>query len=1062
MPVCGSCGRDNPESALFCMSCASPLKAVPSLGMARKTVSIVFCDVVGSTPMGDELDPETVRRVMTRFFEEMRRVLERHGGTVEKYIGDAVMAIFGIPRLHEDDALRATRAAADMRSALTSLNDDLERTAGVSITTRTGVSTGEVFVSGSPSGPAVVGGAVNLAARLQQAAAPGEILLGRDTYELVRDSVSVDEGSSLVLKGKRLPVTAYRLIDITSFGERPKRADPPLVGRADEISRMREAFDLAVAQRTCRLLTVTGTAGAGKSRLASEFVTGIEGEAVTIEGRCLPYGDGITFWPVAEAVRQLAGIDLDDPLEIARSKLEALLRGVEESGLLFDRVAAATGLADATVGMQETFWAIRRLLEQVAREHPLVVIFDDLQWAEPALLDLLEYLLRSCRDAPILALCLARSDLLEERSGWAAHLPNATILQLQPLATEEIGMLIDELLQGDDLSGGLRERISEVGSGNPLFVVEMFKMLRDDGLLDAQGTDGRRSSKEVALATVPPTIQALVGARLDRLTMEERAVIHGGAVIGKIFSWAAVVDLVPDELRSRVGPILQSLVRRELIAPDHSASFGEDAFGFHHLLIQEGAYHQAPKELRADLHVRFAVWLERTTGDRMGENEEILAYHLEQAARYRMELGHPHDDTDALIGRASAALASVGRRALARGDIPAAATLLGRGYDLLPLDDPRRLALVPEFGQALMETGEIARAESMLSDAVDRARASGDRGLEAHVQIVSLLLKESTDPEHRSEEALETLGSVIPVLEELGDDLGLARAYRLLGDVHFTRSSYAKADSALEQAIEHARKAGAEYEEAESLRMYAGTGLFGPASVTDVMSRCEKIIEVAKGNPTAEAGAIRSMAALNAMQGRIDEGRRLVRRSLEILEDHGLRMRASFASEAAGFIETLAGEPAAAERALRAGYDEVGRLGDLGYQSTAAALLAHAICAQGRLEEAEDFCRIAEEIGADDDLATQVLWRSAKAKVLAARGEHAEAATLARAAVELAEETDDTNMCADSLMDLAAVLSAVGESAERMDALRRARELYAQKGNVVSAGVAEQLERASR
>ncbi|HEV2951920.1 MAG TPA: adenylate/guanylate cyclase domain-containing protein, partial [Actinomycetota bacterium] len=470
--------------------------------MARKTVSIVFCDVVGSTPMGDELDPETVRRVMTRFFEEMRRVLERHGGTVEKYIGDAVMAVFGIPRMHEDDALRATRAAADMRSALTSLNDDLERTAGVSITTRTGVSTGEVFVSGSASGPAVVGGTVNMAARLQQAAAPGEILLGRDTYELVRESVSVDEGSSLVLKGKRLPVTAYRLIDITSFGERPKRADPPLVGRIDEISRIREAFDLAVTQRACRLLTVMGTAGAGKSRLASEFVSGVEQEAVTIGGRCLPYGDGITFWPVAEAVRQLAGIELDDPLEIARSKLEGLLRGAEESGLLFDRVAAATGLADATVGMQETFWAIRRLLEKVARERPLVVIFDDLQWAEPALLDLLEYLLRSSRGAPILFLCLARSDLLEERSGWAAHLTNASILHLPPLAADEIGGLIDELLQGDDLSGGLRERISEVGSGNPLFVVEMFKMLRDDGLLDAQGADGRRSSKEVALATV--------------------------------------------------------------------------------------------------------------------------------------------------------------------------------------------------------------------------------------------------------------------------------------------------------------------------------------------------------------------------------------------------------------------------------------------------------------------------------------------------------------------------------------------------------------------------------
>ncbi len=390
------------------MSCASPLTSVLSIGMARKTVSVVFCDVVGSTPMGDELDPETVRRVMTRFFEEMRRVLERHGGTVEKYVGDAVMAVFGIPRLHEDDALRAARAAADMRSALTSLNDDLERTAGVSITTRTGVNTGEVSVSGSGGGPTVVGDAVNVAARLQQAAAPGEILLGRDTYQLIRDSVSVDEASSLVLKGKRLPVTAYRLIGITSFGERPKRADPALVGRSDELSRMRAAFDLAAAQRACRLLTVMGTAGAGKSRLASEFVAGIEQEAVAVWGRCLPYGEGITFWPVAEAVRQLAGIDVDDPLDIARTKLEALLRGAEESGLLFDRVAAATGLADVTVGMQETFWAIRRLLEQVARQRPLVVILDDLQWADPASLVVVHRLTPHVRDLPLLLLCSAR------------------------------------------------------------------------------------------------------------------------------------------------------------------------------------------------------------------------------------------------------------------------------------------------------------------------------------------------------------------------------------------------------------------------------------------------------------------------------------------------------------------------------------------------------------------------------------------------------------------------------------------------------------------------------
>ena len=543
------------------MSCASPLTAAPALGMARKTVSIVFCDVVGSTPMGDELDPETVRRVMTRFFDEMRSVLERHGGTVEKYIGDAVMAVFGIPRLHEDDALRR-RAAADMRCI-----DLTQRRPGAHGRRlhhhanrrehRRGLRLWFPFGPGrrrrrrEPGCPTAAG------------SSPREILLGRETYELVRDSVSVDEGSRWSSKGSACR-SPYRLIDITAFGERPNRANPPWW-----VALMRS--DGCAKRSTSRSRSEPAPHGHGNSRGGQ--VTARErirhrhrGRSGHDRGRCLPYGDGITFWPIAEAVRELAGIDLDDPLEIARSKLEALLRGAEDSGLLFDRVAAAIGLADTTVGMQETFWAIRRLLEQVARERPLVVTLDDLQWAEPALLDprVPPALLPG---RPDLVLCLARSDLLEERSGWATRLPNATILHLQPLAAEEIGMLIDELFEGGDLSAALRGRISDVGSGNPLFVVEMFKMLRDDGVLEAQGADAGGSTREAALATVPPTINALVGARLDRLTAEERAAIHGGAVIGKIFSWAAVVDLVPDELRSRVGPILQSLVRRELITP---------------------------------------------------------------------------------------------------------------------------------------------------------------------------------------------------------------------------------------------------------------------------------------------------------------------------------------------------------------------------------------------------------------------------------------------------------------------------------------------------------------
>jgi class 3 adenylate cyclase/tetratricopeptide (TPR) repeat protein len=1039
------------------MSCAAPLAEAHDFGPARKTVTIVFCDVVGSTPIGDDRDPEAVRRVMTRFFEEMRVVLERHGGTVEKYIGDAVMAVFGVPTLHEDDALRAVRAAADMRSALMPMNADFERTAGVSIITRTGVNTGEVSVSGSAVGPAVMGDAVNVAARLQQAATPGDILLGHDTYQLVRDFVAVDDAASLVLKGKRVPVTAYRLLELThGIAELPRRAESRLVGRTAELGTIRQAFEQSIRERSCLLMTVVGAAGAGKSRLAREAVKSIGNAAVAVAGRCLPYGEGITFWPMADVVRQLAGIEVDDPLQTARSKLDALLISAEDSVLLADRVAAATGLADVAAGMQETFWAIRRLLEWVGRDRPLVVIFDDLQWAEPAFLDLLDYVQRSCRDAPILVLCLARNDLLEVRPDWAAERPNA-MLHLSPLADEEMSSLIDDLLQGQDLHAVVRDRITEVCGGNPLFVEEMLQMLRDDQQLEETLAPGTTSSPEVARLAVPPTIYALVGARLDRLPVEERAVIRAAAVIGKLFWWGAVLDLVPADIRQDVGPILQRLVRRELIAPDRSALVGEDAFKFHHLLIQEAAYRETPKEVRADLHARFATWLEQTAGDRIGESEEILAYHQEQAARYLIELGRSDVETESQIDRASKSLASVGRRAfLARGDMSAAANLLGRAHDILPVGDQRRLAIVPELAQALMETGEMSRAEELLTDAVARATSSGDRGLEAHVRIVLLLLKLSTDPEHRLEEALQVLEGAIPVLEEMKDDLGLARAYRLRGDVHWTRSVYAEADRAFEQAMVHASRAGANWEEAECLRLYAGSGLYGPAPVAEVMTRCDRIIELAKGNPTAEAGAIRSLGVLNAMQGRIDEGRELVRESARILEDLGQKMRAAFVSEAAAFIEMLAGDHAAAERVLRVGYEEISEL-DVGYQSTAAALVAHPICAQGRLDEAEEFCRIAKEIGAEDDLATQVLWRSAKAKVLAARGELGPAAELARDAVAIAERTDDINMHADALMDLGTVLSAAGASAERDEAVRRAQELYVRKGNVVSASLAERL-----
>jgi len=1040
------------------MTCAEPLAGATRPGDTRKTVTVVFCDVVGSTPMAEELDPEAVRRVMTQFFEMMRAVLERHGGTVEKYIGDAVMAVFGVPTSHEDDALRAVRAVVDMREALGTLNDELQRTVGVSITTRTGVNTGEASVGDVGAGPAVLGDMVNVAARLQQAAAPGQILLGRDTFALVRGSVAVDGAGSLVLKGKRLPVTAYRLIELTrSITDAVPRPAPALVGRAGELRLLQEAFEQARDERSCRLLTVVGSAGSGKSRLASEFTRGLAGDAVVVVGRCLPYGEGITFWPVAEVVKQLASIDNDDDADAVRAKLTGLLRGADDAALLFTRVAAATGLADVTAGMQETFWSIRRLLEWVGRDRPVVVVFDDLQWAEPTFLDLLDYLVRSCRDVAILLLCLARIDLLEERPAWASQSPSATTLHLGPLAETETAELIRELLEGAELGIEMRGRIGEVAGGNPLFIEEMLQMLRDDGLLERGDPGSAPSAVEAPTLAVPPTIHALVGARLDRLDPQERSVIRAASVIGKQFWWGAVLELMPEDLRPNVGAVLQSLVRRELIAPDRSAFVGEDAFRFHHLLIQESVYRETPKDVRADLHRRFATWLERTTGDRMGEYEEILAYHLERAARYLTELGRLGEETDKLIDAASRTLGSAGRRAIAHGDVSAAANLLGRAHDVLAEGDLRRLELMPELGLALTETGDLGRADELLDAAIAWAMEVGNRGLESNARVVRVLLQESIDPEHRSEEAAGVLDRAIPVLEELEDDLGLARAWRLLADVHWTLGAYAEADRALERALVHARKAGAVWEEAESLRQYAGSGLYGPATVPEVVARCERIIAESKGSRMAESGALRSLGALRAMEGRFDEGRELVRRSEAILEDLGLKLRAAFTSEAAGFIEQLAGDHASAERVLREGYERLEELGERGFLSTVAAALAHPLCAQGRFEDAEAFIRIAREVGADDDVATQVLWRSAQAKVLVARGALEEAAALARDAVTLAERTDDINMRGDALMDLGAVFNRSGSPEDAHDAVRRAHELYLAKGNLVSAERAERL-----
>jgi class 3 adenylate cyclase len=704
VPVCTRCAQANPEIARFCLACGAPLVTEDHTAREmRKRVTIVFADVAESTSLAERLDPEALRRVMSRYFAELRRVVERHGGTVEKFIGDAVMAVFGIPVLHEDDALRAVAAASGMREALGSLNAELEHELGVTIKARIGVNTGEVVAGDAASGQAfATGDAVNVAARLEQVARPGEILMGQPTYRLVREAVRVEPVEPRALKGKGETVPAFRLVAVATG--RPgvmRRPDSPFVGRDDELEVLSDAFSGVVQDSGCRLVTVLGPAGIGKSRLVEEFLaSGVTDEATVVKGRCLPYGEGITFWPIKEAITEAAGLSADESPEAARERIRSLLEPEPGADLIVERVTEVLGLAEAVVEHRAHFWAIASFLESLARRRPLVAVFDDIQWAEPTFLDLVEHVVGEAGKSPILLLSVARPELLELRASWEPT------IRLEPLGADETERLIESLLGAAALSEEARSHIAEAAEGSPLFVEEMVTMLIDEGLLRRRHGSWI-AARDLARVAVPPSIQALLAARVERLGPMERAVLERGSVEGKVFHRGAILQMSPEADRSAVGESLTALVREDLLKPDSTSFADEDAFRFRHQLLRDAAYEGLPKEARSHLHERFAAWLEEKVGERASEHEEILGYHLEQAHRYRVELGLAHDSNGQLGEEAAKRLGSAGLRARARGDLPAAANLLSRAIGLVRPDSATSLELAPKLRDVLFESGEL-------------------------------------------------------------------------------------------------------------------------------------------------------------------------------------------------------------------------------------------------------------------------------------------------------------------------------------------------------------------
>jgi class 3 adenylate cyclase/tetratricopeptide (TPR) repeat protein len=1043
--VCPSCSEQNPPGFRLCGYCGAPLQPQLRARELRKTVTVVFSDLVGSTALGERLDPEALREVISRYFGVMSGVLEEHGGVVEKFIGDAVMAVFGLPRVREDDALRALRAALGMKAALVELNDELERRYGVRLANRTGVNTGEVVAGDPGSGQRLItGDAVNVAARLEGAAPPGEVLVGESTHRLVRELVEADEVEPLELKGKSERVRAYVLHGLRD-AERRRRAEGKLVGREDELARLREALAEVATLRASRLVTIVGEPGVGKSRLTEAFEDATAGTARFLAGRCLSYGRGITFWPLVEIVREAAGIREADGPAGARVKLAALAPDEPDA---VERVASAIGLGGGgpDYSLEEIYWASRRLFEALAVERPLVLRIEDIHFAEEAFLGLLEHLARSAA-APLLLLCTSRPDLLDRRPEWSGGEP-ALRLELEPLSEAESRLVVDQLLGESGLPRQVSERIVRASEGNPLFVEHLLSMLLDDGLLVRADHGGWRVEGDLERIAIPDSIQALLSARLESLTPEERAILEPAAVVGVVFAREAVEALADEAVQERAGPLLDGLVQKRLVRR-LPGDVEEDAYRFQHNLVRDTAYQGLLKRARASLHEAFVGWAESVNRERERglEYGEILGYHLERAYEYLDELGPLDEHAYALGRRASTYLGKAGRRAFGRGDMVAAANLLRRAARLLPERDAERLELLPELGEAMMEIGEFAWAEVYLDEAAEGAEAVGDAVGEAEVVLTRLLVRHHVVEDlggWRAEVTGET-ARLIPVLEAHDASAELAKAWRMVAFVHATVCRWEAAEGAQRLALHHARRAGRRREEARLAAGYTISLQEGPTPLAEAIPRCEEIVREGLVDRQAEAVARSSLAVLLALGGDFAAARDHCRRARDMLIDIG-GLLASHTSLTGGRVELLAGDPTAAEVALRRDYDALGALGERYFRPVVGAQLARALFEQGRLDEAVAVVSDVRGEAADDDVETQALWRQVEARVAAERGALDEAERLAAESIARLDETDAPVMRADARLDAAVILAAAARPDEAATRLREAGELYALKG----------------
>jgi class 3 adenylate cyclase/tetratricopeptide (TPR) repeat protein len=1014
----------------------------------------MFVDITGSTHIGENIDSEPLQQVMWRFFTTVREVIYAHGGTVEKFIGDAVFAVFGIPVLHEDDALRAVRASLDLRMAMEELNADLNRDWGLSLRIRIGINTGEVTVAGG----GVTGDPVNVASRLEEAAAPDEILIGDNTHRLIRHSVTVGAVGPLVVQGKRDPLRAHRLLSLIDPTAGPGSRAPsmgfaaPVIGRNRERRRIQDAFEAVVEERICHLFTVLGPAGIGKSRMVKEFCDGVANRATVLSGRCLSYGEGIAYWPLMEMIRQATGVSADSSAPEGRSRLRELLDelGVPGASAIVAALAPLVGLGGAEAGTQESFWAVRTVFHALAERQPLVLWFDDVHWAEPTLLDLIEHITDWSRDAPILLLCLTRPELLEERRQWGGGKLNATSILLQPLTEARCQRLIRSLMGSDDLDPALVSRITTSAAGNPLFVEQMVAALVDDGLLRR---DGNRwtATGDLRNVKVPPTISALLAARLDRLDTAERRVLERAAVVGERFYLDAIADLSDPEERHLVAAHCLALVRKELVHPERSDLPGVEAYRFLHVLLRDCAYQATSKRQRADLHERFARWLQARMLGGPGEHDELVGYHLEQAYRYRVELGQRDAETIDLGRQAASCLIEAADR-VRQGDETGAAQLLKRAIMLLPETDQLRLRAEIDLGWALYSFGRLSDAERILKQVTERARRAGEDGLRSHARLAHLRVLFSTEPEGLVTTTLTEAGRALSSFVRDGDDVGAALACRSQAAAYTAAGQFAAAERAMDEAVRHADESGVP-RAAQSLRRELISLLsWTPRPVTESIARANEALDAAGDDRGQRRALLAQLAVLTAMSGDIEAARTHLKDAEEIVWDlRGPRFDPLYSGFVVARVALLADDLPTAEKELRRSCRHLSRMGERAFLATRAAALAEVMLAMGRLDEAGKYAIRCRDAAASDQLPAQAGWCAVHAKLMAIRGREPEALRFAETACDLAGRTDDLDGQAAAQLARAEVLYRCGHKDDAAGSLATALERFRQKGNVTAA-----------